>query len=96
MGLASSLHKAGLVCFFQQLLCKRHEPCVFHQGPSFCHLSSQRLATFVSRRLQSLGEGSVALGQSGRQIPDALSQLLSGRHAVYLEMNNTDGQVLKI
>lgn len=89
MSLASSLHKAGLVCFLQQLLCERHEARVLHQAPSLCHLSSQCLTSFLPRRLQSLGERSMALGQSSRQIPDALSQLLSGRHAVYLVTNNT-------
>lgn len=90
MSLASSLHKAGLVCLFQQLLGKRHEARVFHQASSLRHLSRQRLSSFLARRLQGLGERAVALGQSGRQIPDALSQLLSGRHTVYLVMNKTD------
>lgn len=93
MSLARRLHKARLVCFFQQLLGKRHEPRVFQQTPSLCHLGRQRLASLLPRRLQSLGEGGVALGQSGRQIPDALGQLLSGGHAVHLEMNDTDGLV---
>lgn len=35
----------------------------------------------------------MALRQSSRQIPDALSQLFSGRYTVYLVMNNTDGLV---
>lgn len=41
-------------------------------SPRFCRAPS------------SLGERSVTLGESGRQIPDALSQLLSGRYTVYL------------
>lgn len=90
MSLASRLHKAGLVCFFKQLLSERHEARVLHQAPSLRHLSSQRFASFLPRRLQSLRERSVALGQSSRQIPDALSQLLPGRHTVYLVMNPTN------
>lgn len=90
MSLARRLHKAGLVCFFQQLLSERHEARVLHQAPSLRHLSSQRLASFLPRRLQSLGERGVALRQSSRQIPDALSQLLPGRHTVYLVMNPTN------
>lgn len=90
MSLAGSLHKAGLVCFFQQLLGERHEARVLHHAPSLCHLSSQCLTSLLPRRLHSLGERGVAFGQSSRQIPDALSQLLSGRDAVYLAMNNTD------
>lgn len=93
MSLASSLHKAGLVCLFQKLLGERHESGVFQQTPSLCHLSRQRLASLLPRRLQSLGERSVTFGQRGRQIPDALSQLLPGRHAVHLAISNTDGQV---
>lgn len=93
MRLASCLHKAGLVCLFEQLLCERHEACVFHQAPSLRHLRGQCLPSFLPRHLQSLGEGGMALGQSGRQIPDALSQLLSGRHAVYLVANNADRRV---
>lgn len=89
MSLARSLHEARLVRFFQQLLGERHEPRVFHQATSLRHLSSQRLPSLLPRRLQSLGERSVALGQGGRQIPDALGQLLSGRHAVYLVVSNT-------
>lgn len=87
MGEASSLHKAGLVCFLQQLLCERHEAGVLHQAPPLGHLSSQCLASFLPRRLQSLGEGGMALGQRRCQIPDALSQLLPGRDAVYLQGN---------
>lgn len=93
MCLASCLHKAGLVCLFEQLLCERHEACVFHQAPSLGHLRSQCLTSFLPRRLQSLGERGMALSQSSRQIPDALSQLLSGGHAVYLVVNNTDKRV---
>jgi len=89
MSLASSLHKAGLVWFFQQLLGERHEPCMFHQAPSLRHLSSQCFASFLSRHFQSLGEWGVTLSQSSSQIPDTLSQLLSGWHAVNLVMNNT-------
>lgn len=84
MSLARSLHKTGLICFFQQFLRVRHEPSVLQQATSLRHLSSQCLASFLPCPLQSLGERSVTLGESGRQIPDALSQLLSGRHAVYL------------
>lgn len=93
MILASSLHKARLVCFLQQLLGKGHEPRMFHQPPPLRHLSGQRLASLLPGPLQGLGEGSVALGQGGRQIPNALSQLLSGGHTVHLVMSNTDGQV---
>lgn len=82
--LASGLHEAGLVCLSQQLLCESHEPRMFHQAASLRHLSRQRLAAFLPRRLQGLGERGVTLGESGRQVPDALGQLLSGRHAVHL------------
>lgn len=78
MSLASCLHEAGLVGFFQQFLGERHQPRVFHQAASLCYLGRQRLASFLSRQLQRLSERSVTLGQSGGQIPDALSQLLSG------------------
>lgn len=84
MGEASGLHKAGLVRFLQQLLRERHEPCVLHQAPPLRHLRRQRFASFLPCRFQGLGERGVALCQRRRQIPDALSQLLSGRDAVHL------------
>lgn len=98
MNLASGLHKAGLVRFLQQLLRERHQAGVFHQTASLCHLGRQRLAAFLPRGLQGLGERSVALGQSGGQVPDALGQLLPGRHAVHLwsatRLSNADPPVL--
>jgi len=92
VGLASSLHEAGLVRLFQQLLGERHEPRVLHEAASLRHLSGQRLAALLARRLQSLGVRGVALGQRGRQVPDALSQLLSGGHAVDLWKEDAGGQ----
>lgn len=80
----SGLHEAGLVRLLQQLLGERHEAGVLHQAPPLRHLRRQRFPSFLPRRLQGLGEGGVALGQRRRQIPDALSQLLSGRDAVHL------------
>uniref|UniRef100_A0A669CCQ9 Protein S100 n=1 Tax=Oreochromis niloticus TaxID=8128 RepID=A0A669CCQ9_ORENI len=54
MSLARSLHKTGLICFFQQFLRERHEPSVFQQATSLRHLSSQCLASFLLCPLQSL------------------------------------------
>lgn len=85
VGEASGLHEAGLVRFLQQLLRERHEAGVLHQAPPLRHLRRQRFASFLPRRLQGLGEGGVALCQRRRQIPDALSQLLSGGDAVHLQ-----------
>lgn len=88
MDLTGSLHEAGLVCFFQQLLRERHQARVLHQTASLRHLSSQRLAALLPRHLQGLGERGVALRQRRRQIPDALSQLLPGGHTVHLETSD--------
>ena len=88
VNVAGSLHKAGLVRFLQQLLCEGHQARVLHQTAPLCHLGSQRLAAPLPRGLQGLGERSVALGQRGRQVPDALGQLLSGGHAVHLRIGD--------
>lgn len=84
MNVASGLHEAGLVRFLQQLLRERHQAGVFHQAASLRHLGRQRLAALLPRGLQGLGERRVAPGQGGGQVPDALGQLLPGRHAVHL------------
>lgn len=73
MSLARCLNEARLVRLFQHLLGKRHQPGVLHQASPLRDLSRQRLAAFLPRRLQSLSERRMALGQSCRQIPDALS-----------------------
>lgn len=84
MGEASGLHEARLVRFLQQLLREGHEAGVLHEAPPLRHLRRQRFTSFLTRRLQGLGEGGVALCQRRRQISDALSQLLPGRDAVHL------------
>lgn len=91
MNVASSLHEAGLVRLLQQLLRERQQAGVLHQAASLRHLSSQRLAALLPRHLQGLGERGVALRQRRREVPDALSQLLSGRHAVHLEITTGYG-----
>lgn len=92
MNLAGSLHEAGLVGLFQQLLRERHEARVLHQAAPLRHLSGQRLAAFLPRHLQGLGERGVPLRQRRRQVPDALGQLLSGGHAVHLVISHRVGR----